>query len=110
MAILVTMLCEHADDHGGRRCPTSALWPHSRRRGTLQSANILRNKFTTLNLENIIVIYTIMTIKGTACCAGHLAIWSKTFELDRLAIACYRVEIYQMVVKGVRRMYPASTQ
>ena len=67
MAILVTMLCERADDHGGRHRPTSALWPHSRRRGTLQSANILRNKFTTLNLENIIVIYTIMTIKGTAC-------------------------------------------
>ncbi len=67
MAILVTTLCERADDHGGRRCPTSALWPHSRRRGTLQSTSILRNKFTTLNLENIIVIYTIMTIKGTAC-------------------------------------------
>jgi hypothetical protein len=67
MAILVTTLCERADDHGGRRRPTPALWPHSRRRGTLQSANILRNKFTTLNLENIIVIYTIITIKGTAC-------------------------------------------
>ncbi len=69
MAILVTMLCEHAGDHGGRHHPTSTLWPHSWHRGTLQSANILRNKFTLLNLENIIVIYTIMTIKGTACCA-----------------------------------------
>ncbi len=67
MAILVTTLCERADDHGGRRPPTPAFWPHSRRQGTLKSANILRNKFTTLNLENIIVIYTIMTIKGTAC-------------------------------------------
>ena len=53
------------------------MWPHSRRRDTLQSANILQNKFTSLNLENIIVIYTIMTIKGKECCAGHLAIWSK---------------------------------
>ena len=95
MAILVTTLCERADDHGGRRRPTSALWPHSRRWGTLQSANILRNKFTTLNLENIIVIYTIMTIKGTACCAWHLAIWSKMFELDDLAIARYLVDIDQ---------------
>jgi hypothetical protein len=69
MAVLVTMLCERSDDHGGRRRPTSALWPHSRRQGTLQSANILQNKFVSLNLENIIVIYTIMTIKGTACCA-----------------------------------------
>jgi hypothetical protein len=69
MAILVTTLCELANNHGGRRRPTSALWPHSRRQGTLQSANILRNKFTSLNLENIIVIYTIMTIKGTACLA-----------------------------------------
>ncbi len=67
MAILGTTLCERADDHGGRRRPTSALWPHSRRRRTLKSANILRNKFTMLNLENIIVIYTILTIKGTAC-------------------------------------------
>ena len=51
MAILVTTLCERADDHGGRRRPTAALWPHSRRRGTQQSANILRNKFTSLNLK-----------------------------------------------------------
>ena len=57
--------------------PTAAMWPHSWRRDTLQSANILQQKFTSLNLENIIVIYTIMTIKGKACCAGHLAIWSK---------------------------------
>jgi hypothetical protein len=104
------MLCERADDHGGCYCPTFALWPHSQRRGTLQSANILQKKFTSSNLENIIVIYTIMTIKGTACCAGHLAIWSKTFELDHLAIACYLVEIDQWSLKGVRKMYPASTK
>jgi hypothetical protein len=77
MAIQVTMLCEPANKHGRSRCPTAAMWPHSRRQDTLQSANILQNKFTSLNLENIIVIYTIMTIKGKARCAGHLAIWSK---------------------------------
>jgi hypothetical protein len=64
MAILVMALCERVDDHGGRRRLTAALWPHSRRRGTLQSANILRNKFTSLNLESIIFIYTIMAMKG----------------------------------------------
>ena len=65
MAILVTMLCECADKHGrSRDCPTAAMWPHSWRRDTLQSAIILQNKFTSLNLENIIVIYTIMPIKA----------------------------------------------
>jgi hypothetical protein len=29
----------------------------------------MTNKFMLVNLENIIVIYTIMTFKGTACCA-----------------------------------------
>ena len=77
MAILVTTLCERADKHDGSRRPTTAMWPHSRRRDTLKSANILPNKFMSLNLENIIVIYTIMTIKGKASCAGYLAIWSK---------------------------------
>jgi hypothetical protein len=69
MAILVTTLCERPDDHGGRRRLSAALWPHSRRRGTLQSANILRNKFTLLNLESIIVVYTIVAMKGhgTSC-------------------------------------------
>ncbi len=95
MAILVTTLCERADNHGGRRRPAATLWPHSRRRGTLQTAYILRNKFTLVNLENIIVIYTIMTFKGMTCCAWHLAIWSQTFELDNLAIARYLVDIDQ---------------
>ena len=63
MAILVTMLCEHADKHGRSHRPTAVMWPQSQRRDTPQSANILQNKFTSLNLENIIVIYTIMTIK-----------------------------------------------
>ena len=38
-------------------------------RGTLHLETILRNKLTSLNLEKNIVIYTIMTIKGTARCA-----------------------------------------
>ena len=40
----------------------------------------------------------------------NFAIWSKTFELDALAIALYLVKVDQMVVKGVRAMYPASTR
>ena len=81
MAILVTTLCELADKHGGSRRPTAAMWPHSRRRDILQSSNTLGNKFTSLNLENIIVIYTIMTITGTARRACHLAIWPKMSRL-----------------------------
>ena len=50
MAILVTTLCERADDHGGRHRPTAAVWP------------------------------------------------------------LYLVEVDQMVAKGVRAMYPASTR
>ena len=54
MAILTT-LCERADNHAPR--------------GTLHSEIILKNKLTLLNLEINIVIYTVMTIKGTARCA-----------------------------------------
>ena len=50
MAILVTTLCERANDHGGRHCPTATVWP------------------------------------------------------------LYLVEVDQMVAKGVRAMYPASTR
>ena len=39
-----------------------------------------------------------------------LLIWSKTFEVDNLAIALYLVEVDQMVVKDVRAMYSASTR
>jgi hypothetical protein len=87
MAILVTTLCERDDDHGGLGHPTAAVWSHSRRQGTLHSANILRNKFTSLNLENIIVLYTIMTIKGTARRARHLIIWSKMVRLGPTMMA-----------------------
>ena len=37
MAILVTTLCERADDHGGCRRHMAALWPHSRRHTTLRN-------------------------------------------------------------------------
>ena len=40
----------------------------------------------------------------------NFAIWTKTFKFDRLAIPFYRVEIlYQMVMKGVKKLYPVST-
>ncbi len=67
MAILVTMLCERTDDHGGRRCPTAALWPHSRRHTTLRNhstkkqINVIKSRKTIV----IYTLYTIMTIKGT---------------------------------------------
>jgi hypothetical protein len=63
MAILVTTLCERVDNHGGRRRPRPLCGPTPG--GTLQSETILRNKLMSLNLEKNIVIYTIMTIKGT---------------------------------------------
>ncbi len=37
MAILVKMLYEHANDHGGRRRPTATLWPHSRRHTAIRN-------------------------------------------------------------------------
>ena len=40
----------------------------------------------------------------------NFAIWSKMFEFDYLSIPFYRVEIYQMVMKGVKKLYPASTR
>ncbi len=68
-----------------------------RRGDTLQSANILQNKFTSLNLENIIVIYTIMTNEGKARRAGNLAIcfkmvptaamWPRSWHQDTLQSA-----------------------
>ena len=64
MAILVTTLCECADDHGGRRRPRPPCGPTPG--GTLHSETILRNKLMSLNLEKNIVIYNIMMIKGTA--------------------------------------------
>ncbi len=53
MAFLVTMLCEHADDHGGRRRPTAALWPHSRRHTALRNytkkqVNVIKSRKKTL--------------------------------------------------------------
>jgi hypothetical protein len=63
MAILVTMLCERANDHGGCRRPMANLSPHSRRHTTIR--NHTKKQVTLLNLEKNMVMYTIMTIKGT---------------------------------------------
>ncbi len=44
-----------AFDHGGRRGPTAATRPHSRRGSIQQSANMLGNRLV-LKLENSIII------------------------------------------------------
>ena len=67
MAILFTTLCERTDDHGGRRCPTSALWPHSRRHTALRNHN--KKQVNVVKSRKNIVIYTIMTINR------NTAIW-----------------------------------
>jgi hypothetical protein len=41
-------------DHGGRRCPTAAMGPHSWRRSIQQSASMLGNRLVSLKLEKII--------------------------------------------------------
>ena len=43
-------------DHGGRRLPTAAMKPHSRRLSIQQSANILCNRLVLLKLEKTIII------------------------------------------------------
>jgi hypothetical protein len=41
-------------DHGGRRCPTATMRPHSRRRSIQQLANMLGNRLVLLKLEKVI--------------------------------------------------------
>jgi hypothetical protein len=41
-------------NHGGRRCSTAAMRPHSWRRSIQQSANMLGNRFVSLKLEKVI--------------------------------------------------------
>jgi hypothetical protein len=41
-------------NHGGRRCPTAAMRPHSRCRNIQQSANMLGNRLVLLKLEKVI--------------------------------------------------------
>jgi hypothetical protein len=43
-------------DHGGQRCPTTAMKPHSRLLSIQQSANILCNRLVPLKLEKTIII------------------------------------------------------
>ena len=94
-------------DQAWRR-PTATLCPHSRRHTTLR--NHTKKQINAVKSRKNIVIYAIMTIKGTARHAWHLTIWSKTFKLDDLVIALYLVEDDQIVMKGVMAMYPASTR
>ncbi len=53
-------------DHGGRRRPTAAMVPHSRRRDIQQSANMLCDKSMSLKLENILFITIYLLFNGTA--------------------------------------------
>ena len=43
-------------DHGGQRCPTAAMKPHSRLLSIQQSANILCDRLVSLKLEKTITI------------------------------------------------------
>jgi hypothetical protein len=49
-------------DHEGRRRPTAAMGPHSRRQSIQQTANILCKSSTLLKLENILIINVYTTI------------------------------------------------
>ncbi len=60
MVILVTTLCEHADDHGCHRQPTAALWPPSQRHTTLRHHT--KKQVNVIKSRKNIVIYTIMAI------------------------------------------------
>ena len=44
-------------NHGGRRCPTAAMKPHSRLLSIQQSTNILGNRLVSLKLEKVIINY-----------------------------------------------------
>ena len=46
-------------DHDGRRRPTAATGPHSRRLSIQQSTNILFDRTTLLKLEKFIISYVI---------------------------------------------------
>jgi hypothetical protein len=53
-------------DHGGRRRPTATMVPFSWRRGIQQSANMLRDNYMSLKIENIFDITIYYLFKGTA--------------------------------------------
>ena len=46
-------------NHGGRRRPTAATRPHSRRGSIQQSANMLGNRLVSLKLEKLSLIISI---------------------------------------------------
>ncbi len=63
-----TMRIVASIDHGGRRHPTAATGPHSRRRDILQSAIMLRDNSMSLKIENILDITIYYLFKGTVHC------------------------------------------
>jgi hypothetical protein len=50
-----TMGLRASIDHGGRRCPTATMGPHSQLLSIKQSANIPWNRFALLPLEKTII-------------------------------------------------------
>jgi len=73
----------------------------------MHSETILRNKLTSLNLEKNIVIYTIMTIKGTARRAWHLAIWlKKDAKIGPHNDDLYPAQMAQTSIVVLRRCLP----
>jgi hypothetical protein len=51
-------------DHGGRRCHTAAMGPHSRQQSIQQSTNIICDRSTSLKLENNVFITSNITINA----------------------------------------------
>ena len=87
----------------------AAMAPRSRRRGIKKLANILRDKSVPLNLEYIFIINILMAILATMLCEradDHGGCQCPTAAMWPL----YLIEVDQMVAKGVRAMYPASTR
>jgi hypothetical protein len=87
----------------------TAMAPRFRRWGITKLAKILRDKSVPLNLEYIFIINILMAILVTTLCEradDHGGRHRPTAAVWPL----YLVEVDQMVAKGVRAMYPASTR
>ena len=89
MAILVTTLCERADDHGGHRRPMAALWPHSRRHTALRNhtkkqVNVVksRSRFDRWKAWSQLVLRVNQYNGASGSNKKNFAIWSKMVRLD----------------------------
>ena len=89
MAILVTTLCERADDHGGHRRPMAALWPHSRRHTALRNhtkkqVNVVksRSRFDRWKAWSQLVLRVNQYDGASDSNKKNFAIWSKMVRLD----------------------------